>query len=57
MTANFNLPPGVTLRQVNGDHTQAVCEECGAELEGSEQFIMGLCEPCLQIVKDLLPET
>lgn len=54
MTPCFNLPPGVQPSDIS--KPDAVCEECGALLEGAEQQIMGLCEACLQIVRENLPE-
>lgn len=55
MNPNYNLPPGVTLKQIDPPDQNA-CEECGEPLETDQEHYMGLCAEHLRIVVEGLPE-
>lgn len=37
-------------------NSEAICEECGLELQGNEEYYFKLCEKHLTILKNSLPE-
>ena len=48
MNSNFNLPPGVSLKDIDPE-PKKFCERCSVELQGDEQILCLGCERAVEM--------